>query len=63
MTLLADKPKPNPVEQCTKEKAMDTLLKLAERGQSYWLDNLARHKIQGGDLHRRACQEGLRGVT
>ncbi|BAU49760.1 transaldolase [Sulfurifustis variabilis] len=42
---------------------MDTLLKLADHGQSYWLDNLTRNKIQSGELHRRAYQEGLRGIT
>lgn len=42
---------------------MDRLLKLAEHGQSYWLDNLTRHKILSGELHRRVQQDGLRGVT
>ncbi len=39
------------------------LLQLIEFGQSYWLDNLTRGKIAGGELERRVREEGLRGVT
>jgi transaldolase len=42
---------------------MNPLLKLAEYGQSYWLDNLTRRKITSGELQRRIRQEGLRGIT
>lgn len=42
---------------------MNPLLKLAECGQSYWLDNLTRRKITSGELKRRIRQEGLRGIT
>ncbi len=39
------------------------LLRLIDRGQSYWLDNLTRGKIQSGELERRVTSEGLRGLT
>src|SRR5574340_1156217 len=39
------------------------LLQLIEHGQSYWLDNLTRSKIAGGEIERRAREEGLRGIT
>jgi transaldolase len=42
---------------------MDPLLKLAEHGQSYWLDNLTRAALKSGELARRVRDEGLRGVT
>lgn len=42
---------------------MNPLLELLEHGQSYWLDNLSRELIRGGELQRRVEEEGLRGVT
>ncbi|MFQ5745813.1 MAG: bifunctional transaldolase/phosoglucose isomerase [Gemmatimonadota bacterium] len=42
---------------------MSALHELLEHGQSYWLDNLTRGMIRGGDLERRVRDEGLRGVT
>lgn len=42
---------------------MSSLLKLFECGQSYWLDNLTREKIQSGELKKRIEEQGLRGVT
>ena len=42
---------------------MNPLLQLLDYGQSFWLDNLARPMIEGGDLKRRIAQQGLRGVT
>ncbi len=42
---------------------MNAILKLKEFGQSCWLDNLTRGKIEGGELARRVAQEGVRGVT
>ncbi len=42
---------------------MKPLLELLEYGQSYWLDNLTRGKIESGELERRVREEGLRGVT
>ncbi|MGR6036317.1 MAG: transaldolase [Candidatus Nitrosoglobus sp.] len=42
---------------------MNSLLKLLEFGQSYWIDNLTRGMIKKGDLKRRVEEEGLRGVT
>ncbi|MBW2309042.1 MAG: bifunctional transaldolase/phosoglucose isomerase [Deltaproteobacteria bacterium] len=42
---------------------MNPLLRLIEYGQSYWLDNLTRSMIKGGELKRRVNEEGLRGVT
>lgn len=42
---------------------MDTLIQLLEYGQSYWLDNLTRKKITGGELKKRVFEQGLRGIT
>ena len=42
---------------------MKNLLSLAEKGQSYWIDNLTRTMISSGELQRRVTQEGCRGVT
>lgn len=42
---------------------MDNLLNLITYGQSYWLDNLTREKINSGELKKRVVTEGLRGVT
>ena len=42
---------------------MRNLLKLIEKGQSYWIDNLTRNMITDGELQRRVTEEGCRGVT
>lgn len=42
---------------------MNTLIKLLEAGQSYWLDNLTREKITSGELKKRVDEQGLRGIT
>ena len=42
---------------------MSTLIDLLSYGQSYWLDNLSRKKITGGELKKRVEEQGLRGVT
>jgi transaldolase len=42
---------------------MNPLLQLIKYGQSYWLDNLTRDMIHGGDLQTRVASQGLRGVT
>lgn len=42
---------------------MNPLLKLADFGQSYWLDNLTRRMIENGELEARVANEGLRGIT
>ena len=42
---------------------MSTLIDLLSYGQSYWLDNLARKKITGGELKKRVSEQGLRGIT
>ncbi|HYE35355.1 transketolase [Methylocaldum sp.] len=42
---------------------MDSLLKLVEHGQSYWIDNLTRRMITSGELQCRIVREGLRGLT
>jgi transaldolase len=42
---------------------MDVLLRLAECGQSYWLDNLTRRMIKDGTLRQRVTEQGLRGIT
>lgn len=42
---------------------MERLKQLIHYGQSYWLDNLTRQKILGGELKDRVENQGLRGVT
>jgi transaldolase len=42
---------------------MNPLLELARLGQSYWIDDLTRPMISGGELQRRVEDEGLTGVT
>ncbi len=42
---------------------MERLIKLLDYGQSYWLDNLTRKKIKGGELKKRVNKQGLRGIT
>lgn len=42
---------------------MHNLLKLLDKGQSYWIDNLTRSMITTGELQRRVTEEGCRGVT
>ena len=42
---------------------MNTLIKLLQYGQSYWLDNLTRGKIITGELKKRVDDQGLRGIT
>ena len=42
---------------------MNPLLQLERYGQSYWLDNLTRAMITGGELKQRVDECGLRGVT
>jgi transaldolase/glucose-6-phosphate isomerase len=42
---------------------MNTLIELLNYGQSYWLDNLTREKISGGELKKRVSDQGLRGIT
>ncbi|HSA84784.1 MAG TPA: transaldolase [Nitrospira sp.] len=39
------------------------LKELLACGQSYWLDNLTRHMIVGGELSRWIRELGLRGIT
>lgn len=41
----------------------ESLHSLLEHGQSYWLDNLTRAKLRGGELAQRVSEQGLRGVT
>lgn len=42
---------------------MNSLLRLAACGQSYWLDNLTRRMIKDGTLQKRVAEHGLRGIT
>ncbi|HSD64071.1 MAG TPA: bifunctional transaldolase/phosoglucose isomerase [Ignavibacteriaceae bacterium] len=42
---------------------MSILNELINYGQSYWLDNLTRGKIQNGEIKKRVTQQGLRGIT
>lgn len=42
---------------------MNTLTDLLNYGQSYWLDNLTREKIAGGEIKNRMTHQGLRGIT
>lgn len=42
---------------------MNRLVELLKYGQSYWLDNLTRGKIDSGELKKRVTEQGLRGIT
>lgn len=42
---------------------MSRLAKLADYGQSFWLDDLSRVLVREGELARRVREEGLRGIT
>lgn len=42
---------------------MNRLRKLANYGQSYWMDDLSRDLLQSGDLARQIRDAGLRGIT
>ncbi len=42
---------------------MNNLIELLNYGQSYWLDNLTREKINNDELLKRVTLEGLRGIT
>jgi transaldolase len=42
---------------------MNRLRKLANYGQSYWMDDLSRDLLRNGDLPRRIRDTGLRGIT
>lgn len=42
---------------------MNSLSKLIDYGQSYWLDNLSRKMILNGELKKRVSEQGLRGMT
>lgn len=42
---------------------MNRLVELLDYGQSYWLDNLTRQKIDSGELKKRVTEQGLRGIT
>lgn len=42
---------------------MNRLRKLANYGQSYWMDDLSRDLLRSGDLPRRIRDEGLAGIT
>jgi transaldolase len=42
---------------------MRKLRKLAEYGQSFWLDDLSRDLVRSGELARRISEQDLRGIT
>jgi transaldolase len=42
---------------------MNNLIDLLDYGQSYWLDNLTREKINNGEIEKRVTEQGLRGIT
>lgn len=42
---------------------MENLTDLLKVGQSYWLDNLTREKINSGEIENRMAHQGLRGIT
>lgn len=42
---------------------MNRLAKLAEEGQSIWLDNIDRAMLQNGDLEKRIAEDSLTGMT
>ncbi|HKU51991.1 MAG TPA: transaldolase family protein, partial [Nitrospira sp.] len=45
------------------QKVDNPLEQLLTYGQSYWLDNLTRHMIAGGELKEWIRDHGLRGIT
>ncbi len=47
----------------TVPKVDTPLNQLLACGQSYWLDNLSRHMIAGGELKKWIRDHGLRGIT
>lgn len=47
----------------TAPKVDTPLNQLLACGQSYWLDNLSRHMIAGGELKKWIRDHGLRGIT
>ena len=47
----------------TSQKIDNPLEQLLTYGQSYWLDNLTRHMIAGGELKEWIRDHGLRGIT
>jgi transaldolase len=47
----------------TSQKIDNPLEQLLTYGQSYWLDNLTRHMITGGELKEWIRDHGLRGIT
>ncbi|MCS6304154.1 MAG: transaldolase [Nitrospira sp.] len=47
----------------TSQKVGNPLEQLPTYGQSYWLDNLTRHMIAGGELQGWIRDRGLRGIT
>jgi transaldolase len=47
----------------TSQKVDNPLEQLLTYGQSYWLDNLTRHMIAGGELKGWIRDHGLRGIT
>ena len=47
----------------TSQKVDNPLEQLLTYGQSYWLDNLTRHMIAGGELKEWIRDHGLRGIT
>ena len=42
---------------------MNRLAKLADEGQSIWLDNIDRAMLHNGDLEKRIAEESLTGMT
>ena len=42
---------------------MNSLVQLADYGQSLWLDYIRRDFVEGGELRRMIEEDGLRGVT
>ena len=43
--------------------AKSRLQKLAERGQSIWIDNLSRQLVHGGGLQKLIDESSVTGVT
>ena len=42
---------------------MNRLQKLADEGQSIWLDNIDRAMLHNGDLEKRVAEDSLTGMT
>jgi len=51
------------IEKCLTGEAMNKIGKIADAGQSIWLDYIDRHLIRSGELQQLVERDGIRGLT